>query len=137
MYPNYYPTQYLPQTAVNLNPYSGANGFQTAVPMQQMQAPTQQRFKIVNRLEDITPNDVPMDGTSGIFPLSDSSAIYVKSWNTDGTIKTIKYVPEIIESEPEEKPQMTLAELKDWLDFKFEALAKPSPKVKKEVQADG
>lgn len=136
MYPTYYPTQYPQQTAMNFNPYGGANGFQTAVPLP-IQAPTQQRFKIVNRLEDITPNDVPMDGTSGIFPLSDNSAIYVKSWNTDGTIKTIKYVPEEIESEPQAKPQMTLAELKEWLDFKFETLAKPTSKPKKEVQADG
>lgn len=137
MYPNY-PTQYPVQTGVgNFNPYIGANGFQAAVPLPQMQVPTQQRFKIVNRLEDITPNDVPMDGTSGIFPLSDNSAIYVKSWNTDGTIKTIKYIPEIIESEPQEKPQMTLVELKDWLDFKFESLAKPASKTKKEVLVDG
>lgn len=136
MYPNYYPTQYPAQTAMNFNPYnSGANGFQTAVPLP-MTAPTQQRFKIVNRLEDITPNDVPMDGTSGIFPLSDNSAIYVKSWNTDGTIRTIKYVPEEIKPE-EPTPQMTLSELKDWLDSKFESLAKPTSKVKKEVQADG
>lgn len=134
MYPNY-PMQYptIQPGGINFNPY-GNQGFQAAAPLQM---PTQQRFKIVNRLEDITPNDVPMDGTTGIFPLSDNSAIYVKSWNTDGTIKTIKYVPEVIESEPEEKPQMTLAELKDWLDFKFESFAKPSPKVKKEVQADG
>ena len=137
MYPNY-PTQYPVQTGVgNFNPYIGANGFQAAVPLPQMQVPTQQRFKIVNRLEDITPNDVPMDGTSGIFPLSDNSAIYVKSRNTDGTIKTIKYIPEIIEPEPKEKPQMTLAELKDWLDFKFESLAKPASKTKKEVLVDG
>lgn len=136
MYPNYYPTQYPPQTAINLNPYnSGANGFQTAVPLQQMQAPTQQRFKIVNRLEDIMPNDVPMDGTKGIFPLSDDSAIYVKSWNTDGTIKTIKYLPE--EIEPDIRQKSEIDALKEWLNMKFDSLAKPTPKVKKEVQVDG
>lgn len=126
------PTQYPMPTAVNLNPYGGASGFQTAMPLPK---PTQQRFKIVNRLEDITINDIPMDGTPGIFPISDGSAIYVKSWKSDGTINTIEYLPKNIE--PEIKPKSEIDELKEWLDFKFEALAKPTSRTKKEVQADG
>lgn len=124
------PTQYPMPTNLNM---VGASGFQTAVPFQ---APTQQRFKIVNRLEDITINDIPMDGTPGIFPLSDGSAIYLKCWKSDGTINTIEYLPKIIE--PENKiEEMTLADLKEWLDEKLESFAKPTSKTKKEVQADG
>ena len=93
MYPNY-PTQYPVQTGVgNFNPYIGANGFQAAVPLPQMQVPTQQRFKIVNRLEDITPNDVPMDGTPAVFPLQDFSKIIVKRWDANGFIQTTAYTP--------------------------------------------
>ena len=42
-----------------------------------------------------------MDGSTAIFPLSDWSQIIVKTWNTNGTIGTITYVPSI-QSEKED-----------------------------------
>lgn len=133
MYPINYPTQYPSQTAININPFSGAQGFQTAVPL-----PTQQQVKtkIINRVDDITPNDVPMDGTAGIFPLSDYSEIYVKQWKSDGTIKTVKFIPE--QTVEDETPKRTeLDDLKEYLDKKFEAISKSTSKPKKEVIPDG
>lgn len=77
------------------NPYMGS--FPTAPMMPQAQAPSYQKpvisGRIVDRIEDVTPNDVPMDGTSSIFPLKDDSAIFVKRWSSDGTINTVKYIP--------------------------------------------
>ena len=35
-----------------------------------------------------------MDGSISVFPMQDNSAIFVKRWNADGTIKTIKFVPD-------------------------------------------
>ena len=123
MYP-YNSQQYPMPTSVNINPYSGANGFQTAVPMPSQQPVVTQRPIIfghpVNRVEDITANDVPMDGTSGYFPLFDESAIYKKSWNSNGTISTIKYVP--VEMAPDANSSSEIEELKGWLEEQFKAL---------------
>lgn len=49
--------------------------------------------RIVNTVEEITANDVPMNVPYSIFPKSDLSQIYVKSWNANGTIQTIAYKP--------------------------------------------
>lgn len=47
----------------------------------------------VNGIEDIMPNEIPMDGTVSLFPKSDFSCIFAKQWNSDGTISTVTFVP--------------------------------------------
>lgn len=49
--------------------------------------------RIVQAVEDINANEVPMDGSMAFFPKQDMSKIYVKGWNADGTIRTIVYKP--------------------------------------------
>lgn len=49
--------------------------------------------RTVGDVSDIRPNEVPGDGTPGIFPLSDLSGILVKSLNADGVITTTVYRP--------------------------------------------
>ena len=49
--------------------------------------------RIVQVVENINANEVPMDGSMAFFPKQDLSEIYVKGWNADGTIKTIVYKP--------------------------------------------
>lgn len=115
----------------NINFGPGLGGFQAAQmqPQQSMQRPI--IFgRVVNQIEEITANDVPMDGTSGIFPMSDGSAIYKKRWNADGTIQTVKYVPEHI-IEIEEKTPSEIDDLKDWLDVKFKELSTSSHKERR------
>ena len=51
--------------------------------------------RIVQAVENINANEVPMDGSMAFFPKQDLSEIYVKGWNADGTIKTIVYKPQI------------------------------------------
>lgn len=79
--------------------------------------------KEVTKVEDITPNDVPMDGTAGLFPMKDDSAIYKKYWDSEGNIKTIKFVPVEME-EPTVEQINEMEELKSWMNEKFESLAK-------------
>lgn len=50
--------------------------------------------KMINTLQDIVPQEVPMDGSAALFPASDLSCIYLKAWGSDGLIKTFKYIPE-------------------------------------------
>lgn len=49
--------------------------------------------RIVQTVESINANEVPMDGSMAFFPKQDMSEIYVKGWNADGTIRTIVYKP--------------------------------------------
>lgn len=51
--------------------------------------------RVVQSLDSINANEVPMDGSMAFFPKQDLSEIYVKGWNADGTIKTIVYTPHI------------------------------------------
>lgn len=37
-----------------------------------------------------------MDGSISLFPLGDYSTIIAKQWNSDGTIKTLRFVPEVV-----------------------------------------
>lgn len=67
-------------------------------PMQMNQQPMPQQTigingRVVQAVENINANEVPMDGSMAFFPKQDMSEIYVKGWNADGTIRTIVYKP--------------------------------------------
>lgn len=59
----------------------------------QQQMPRGVNGRVVQSVEMITANDVPMDGSAAFFPMQDMSAIFAKSWNADGTIKTVIFKP--------------------------------------------
>lgn len=59
----------------------------------QQQMPRGVNGRVVQSVEMITANDVPMDGSAAFFPMQDMSAIFAKSWNADGTIKTVTFKP--------------------------------------------
>ena len=94
---------------VQPNNYSYGQYLQWVQQQQQAQAAAAQqaqamavRGRIVNSERDITARDVSMDGYS-FFPQNDESCIYVKCWNSSGTIDTKRYIPE-------PNPQQTAAE---------------------------
>ena len=68
-------------------PMSGAN--QQAMPQQIAGI----NGRIVQAVETINPNEVPMDGSVAFFPKQDLTEIYAKSWNADGTIRTLTFKP--------------------------------------------
>lgn len=55
--------------------------------------------KMIAEINQITANDVPMDGSVAFFPKQDLSEVYAKSWNADGTIRTVTYKP-VSDGEP-------------------------------------
>lgn len=65
------------------------------MPLTNQQAMPQQiagvNGRIVQAVENINANEVPMDGSMAFFPKQDLSEIYVKGWNANGTINTIVY----------------------------------------------
>ena len=67
-------------------------------PMQMNQQPMPQQIagingRIVQAVENINANEVPMDGSVAFFPKQDLTEIYAKSWNADGTIRTLTFKP--------------------------------------------
>ena len=67
-------------------------------PMQMNQQPMPQQIagingRIVQAVETINPNEVPMDGSVAFFPKQDLTEIYAKQWGADGSIKTVVYKP--------------------------------------------
>ena len=93
-------SNYIPQYgAYQYNPMANIQRFQSQEQIQpQIQQPMPQQVagingRIVQAVENINANEVPMDGSMAFFPKQDMSEIYVKGWNADGTIKTIVYKP--------------------------------------------
>ena len=95
----YNPQGFYPQQYGNYAPYQQIQQ-QRFQPQEQYQAMQNQQAiglngRIVQAVENINANEVPMDGSMAFFPKQDLSEIYVKGWNADGTIKTIVYKPQI------------------------------------------
>ena len=94
-----YPAQYQPQV-----------GYSYVSPQaNQAVAQPQQTFaingRIVNDISEVTPQEVPMDRSISLFPLSDWSKIYAKAWNANGTIDTFAFVPDkASQSDKQEQP---------------------------------
>lgn len=91
---------YLPQYgAYQYNPMANIQRFQSQEQIQpQIQQSMPQQIagingRIVQAVENINANEVPMDGSMAFFPKQDLSEIYVKGWNANGTINTIVYKP--------------------------------------------
>lgn len=93
--------------AINYNPgfnayqYNPMQSVQQRLPQEQMQPQQVQQpapisgmvGKMVGRIEDIAPQDVPMTGAPAFFPKQDLSEIYVKAWNSNGTLDTVVFKP--------------------------------------------
>lgn len=100
---NMYPQMPYGQQQYGVNsylPYMQQQRFQQpepVQPVQQMQMPQQQarglNGMVVQAVENVTADCVPMDGSAAFFPKQDLSEIYVKSWCADGTIRTLTYKP--------------------------------------------
>ena len=75
--------------------------------------------KIVQNESQITPNDVPMDGTIALFPLQDFSKIIAKQWTPNGLIQTLEYLPETAK---DDKPAVTLDDVMVHMDDRLDQI---------------
>ena len=66
------------------NAWGNQNGFMTRPTYQVLPG------RVVNNLDEITPQEVPMDGSVSLFPQQDYSAIYAKTWTKDEAITTVE-----------------------------------------------
>ena len=84
------------QPMMNYTPNYGAYQYNPMANYQRYQQPEPTQGisgRVVQAVENINANEVPMDGSMAFFPKQDMSEIYVKGWNADGTINTIVYKP--------------------------------------------
>ena len=87
---------------------------QTPQAFQPPQPPIAGRW--VGDMNEITPREVPMDGSVAFFPLKDYSKILAKAWDQNGTIKTVEYVPVVDESSASNEQDTPLQQLNKRLD---------------------
>ena len=93
--------------------------------------------RFVNNPNDIRPNEISMDGNVSLFPMSDGSCIYAKSWNTDGSIQTMRFIPEAPQTAvPSEFSQLMnkLDGIEQMLSQSKSATIKKSNDIKKEKE---
>lgn len=123
----YYPNQSYLNPYMQQNLQYVAQTQQPQYPSYQMQTPQQMinlNGKIVNRIEDISVQEIPMDGTNAFFPISDGTKIVVKKWNSNGTISTTEYLQTPVESAIEETKEIDFRPITERLDGIEEMLNK-------------
>lgn len=97
------PMQPAPGYYANQPPYMQPQ--QPPVQNQQPSAPMNIIGRVVRQIDEVAPNEVPMDGSISFFPQSDLSCVYAKQWTKDGTIATTRYVLERTSTSNSEKPK--------------------------------
>lgn len=96
--------------------YSGFNNFQRP------SMPAMIPGRLVANADEITPQEVPMDGSVSLFPQNDYSCIYAKTWTKEGTIATLKFVPEQPQNAEQQKSPLEVR--LDSIDQRLAALDK-------------
>lgn len=93
MYPQQMPQQPMQNIYMDRLAQMQAMQSQNAQPAQMQTINYGLNGKVVEQIENITANDVPMDGNVAIFPRRDMTEIYVKNWTPNGTIQTVVFKP--------------------------------------------
>ena len=94
-----------PYNIPGYQPTFGYNPQQTYLPPQQPMQPATPQMptapqlvgRRVNANDQIPPSEIPSDGSPAYFPMEDGSAILVKVWTGNGTIQTVRYIPEPVQ----------------------------------------
>lgn len=122
--PNQYQTA-MPNTSYGMPQY-GATTTQPRLDNLTTSQPAQPQIqtvygRVVESESEIKPNEVPMDGSIALFPKPDFSTIIAKQWSQNGTISTLKFVPEVNSESSEDASAATMSidELAKSMDSKF------------------
>lgn len=95
--------------------------------------------KQVDSLEVVKATDVPFDGSTSYFPLTDGSAIVTKQLTNDGTSKIVVYKP--IEEQKEEIKYITNEELQKAIQGlnleELEDIKEDIKEIKKQLKKKG
>ena len=81
-------------------------------PPMQLTKPSSLLGKVVDNIEVVRATDIPLDGSTSYFPLSDGSSIVTKQLQNDGTSKIVVYKP----TQEDKKDAIQFATLEDIQD---------------------
>lgn len=65
--------------------------------------------RFINQIEEVMPREVPMDGRIAVFPSQSLEEIFIKAWDRNGNIKTIRYILDPMQNlnqAPQQAPNM-------------------------------
>lgn len=111
---------------------------QTWLP-QQPQQTSQQPQRLVGRTvasaQEVTPQEVPMDGSLALFPLADGSAVIGKRWTPEGTIAEVRFVPEVKAQQPEAPSfESSVLDRLDAIEGSLASLMTPAQQPKRQAR---
>ncbi len=127
---------YPPTPAYGQVTYPQPNTWQQPPPQMPQQTAPSMFGKIITNPNEISPQDIPTDGNCCYFPMADKSCIYVKAWNPDCTMSTVKYVPEsaVPTQQPTEQPasavEPTVSQESNTIDILVEHLERIEKAIK-------
>lgn len=113
------------------NQFTPPNYQQQMPPVQTQKMPVGISGRVIKNPTEIRPNEVPMDGSPSYFPTDDGNFVFAKCWNSDGTIRTIRYgrIDEAVQ-ETEENIGKTIMDRLDRIEKML--VQKKAPTEKKE-----
>lgn len=88
--PNFYGNYQQQMPYQNYNPYANPYQIQTQQQIQQPQTYPSICGKIVENADMVRISEIPI-GSYGVFPLSDSSKVFIKMYDKEGNIQTYCY----------------------------------------------
>lgn len=104
----------------NYNPQPSLTNFQAPY-----SRPSYIPGRIVSDQNEITVQEVPMDGSISLFMKNDLSCIYAKQWSGNGSIATVRYIPE--ETNEPNKKQVTMETIMEKLENLERAINRGRP----------
>lgn len=111
----YYPQRQIPQQPVQQFGFSG---------------------RYINDINEVRLDEVPMNGQPCFFPTRDASAVYLKVWNQNGQLLTVRYI--LDQEQPGSEPNATTDSMDDVytrLTRLEEALATTKSRKRKDVMS--
>ena len=122
-----WPNQFYPTTVPGFQygqtqpPYIPAPTYQPQTSNQSVPTVNQSRPQgilghMITSPDQITPQEIPMDGSISLFPMQDGSAVIGKFWDSNGQIKTIRFIPENVEQPRQQDPFAAINERLDTLE---------------------
>lgn len=117
---------WLPQTTQQTNV--------TQPPQQQTTGAASLVGRTVRSAQEVTPQEVPMDGTLALFPLADGSAVIGKRWTTEGTISEVRFVPERPAKEEAPTFEASVLDRLDAIEDNLASLMTPAQQPKRQTR---
>lgn len=72
--------------------------------------------RVINNEAEIQASDVAMNGTISWFPMADGSCVVGRRMNPNGTITSVRYIPEAMPEQPKDQQTILMEKVDKILD---------------------